>query len=61
MVDSVPRRPGSDDRSIGFRGVGAVLVLGVALWAVGIVRRSLWIDEFHSLVHARAADLGAFL
>ena len=42
-------------------GLAAALALGLALWTTGVFNRSLWIDEFHSLHHARAADFPAFL
>ncbi|MEZ5979629.1 MAG: glycosyltransferase family 39 protein [Planctomycetota bacterium] len=37
------------------------LLVGVALWVAGAQVRSLWVDEFHSMQHARAATLGALL
>jgi len=39
-----------------------LLALGVAvaLWSYGIQRRSLWLDEFHSLQHDRQPDLVSF-
>ena len=47
-------RPGSIART------GVVVAAGVLLWLVGGYSRSLWIDEFHSLYHARAPDLLSF-
>jgi len=47
-------RPGSLSRT------GAVVAAGVLLWLIGTYSRSLWIDEFHSLFHARAPDLLTF-
>lgn len=38
----------------------AALLVAAVLWLVGGVARSLWIDELHSLQHARQPTLGAF-
>jgi dolichyl-phosphate-mannose-protein mannosyltransferase len=40
--------------------LGIILGLAAALWIFAALRQGLWLDEFHSLQHARQADLGSF-
>lgn len=48
-------------RGINLHVVLAIGTLGVALRGVASAHNSLWLDEFHTLFHARAAGLGALL
>ena len=44
-----------------FRSPFAVVVFASTLWIVGGASRSLWIDELHSLQHARQPTVELFL
>lgn len=52
-ADGAPRRR----RELGFL---APVFVALVLWVSGAHRRSLWVDEFHSLHHDRAASLADF-
>lgn len=43
------------------RGLVPALTAGAVVWTVSAVRRSLWIDEFHALHHARRDTFPEFL
>jgi hypothetical protein len=56
--EPAPARPLS--RFVGL-GLGLALLVGAALRLVAAVRNSPWLDEFHTLFHARAPDVASLV
>ena len=54
---TTPRQPTARSRL----GLAVVFLAAAGLWALATTRRSLWLDEFHSLQHARCPDVPSLL